>query len=289
MKRCCNCKTSFQGVSSWQCPSCGYQPQIINGFPAFAPDLAEFSEGFEQRIFGEMVEVEAESFWFRARNQLIFWALRKYFPHAQSFLEVGCGTAFVLSGVEREFPHLKLKGSEIFSHGLTFASERLANAELFQMDARDIPFDQELDVIGAFDVIEHIPEDTLVLSELYRATKQGIVLTVPQHPWLWSQADDYVHHVRRYRAQELRAKVKSAGFRVTCMTSFVSLLLPVMLASRLRQQRVREDYDLSGELKINPLLNRSLEVIMSIERKLIQAGISFPAGGSLLMVAHKLT
>ena len=39
--------------------------------------------------------------------------------------------------------------------------------------------------IGAFDVLEHIQEDTAVLPQLFQATRPGggIMLTVPQHPY----------------------------------------------------------------------------------------------------------
>jgi len=36
--------------------------------------------------------VEWRHFWFAARNELIAWALSRFFPEARSFLEVGCGT-----------------------------------------------------------------------------------------------------------------------------------------------------------------------------------------------------
>ena len=73
----------------------------------------------------------------------------------------------MLSGVTDAFPHLALHGSEIYHAWLHFASKRLANAILFQMDARKISFVDEFDVIGLFDVLEHIREDRLVLSEMY--------------------------------------------------------------------------------------------------------------------------
>ena len=40
--------------------------------------------------------------WFRARNQLIVFTIRRYFPDARSFLKgPGCGTGFVLKGLHR--------------------------------------------------------------------------------------------------------------------------------------------------------------------------------------------
>ena len=104
-----------------------------------------------------------------------------------------------------------------------------------QMDARNIPFVDEFDAIGAFDVLEHIEEDEQVLAQMHDALNHAdvVLLTVPQHAWLWSLVDDYSCHVRRYSAKELHGKVRVAGFEILLSTSFVSSLLPIMLASRL--------------------------------------------------------
>jgi len=98
--------------------------------------------GFEAKFFAQLVEVETNNFWFRSRNRLIIWALQRYFPDARHFLEIGCGTGFVLSGIQQAFPNLTLYGSEIFTKGLEFAAQRLPNTQLFQMDARHIPFEK---------------------------------------------------------------------------------------------------------------------------------------------------
>jgi SAM-dependent methyltransferase len=289
MKVCSNCGKRFNSLE-WSCPDCSHVPKRAEGFLAFAPSLAQASEGFEAKAFTKLATLEAKNFWFISRNRLIVWALQHYFPEAKNFLEIGCGTGFVLSGIEQAFPKLTLYGSEIFIVGLNFAAQRLSKTELFQMDARQIPFENEFDVIGAFDVLEHVKEDTTVLYEMYRTTQNsgGIVLTVPQHPWLWSQADDHAHHVRRYRAQELKTKVEDAGFKVVRMSSFVSLLLPLMLLSRFQQRQPKPDYDGASELRISGWMNAILENILNLERILIQLGISFPVGGSLVLIAKKL-
>ncbi len=287
MKVCPSCKHSFEG--RFICPHCYSRPPILNDFIAFAPELAEVSEGFEADFFHQLVELEATSFWFRSRNLLILWALSKYFNQANKFLEIGCGTGFVLSGIEQKFPYLDLYGSEIFTAGLSYAAHRLNQAQLFQMDARNIPFLEEFDVIAAFDVLEHIQEDVIVLQQMYKATKYGggIILTVPQHPWLWSQADDYAHHVRRYRSKELKEKIRKAGFQCIRTASFVSLILPLMIISRILNRQHREDFDPTQEHQVSGLLNIVLEKVLTFERRIIRLGFSFPAGGSLLLIAQK--
>ena len=250
--------------------------------------MAAGSPGYDASYFAQLVEFENCHFWFRSRNALIVWAIRRYFPQFQSFLDVGCGTGFVMAGLMSAFPSAALTGSEIFSVGLQIAAERVPTADFVQMDATKIPYDEAFDVVGAFDVIEHIEADELVLSQMRQALKPGggLLITVPQHPWLWSASDTYSHHVRRYRAEELATKVRRAGFNILRSTSFVSMLLPAMVVSRLRSNNVKE-FDPSREFKLNGAINKILGTAMAIERLLIQFGISLPAGGSRLLVAQK--
>lgn len=288
MKRCMSCSALFAG-ESWRCPSCGHAPGIVAGFPALAPELAHGGAGFEPGAYAELARLESDNFWFRARNHLIIWALRRHVRHMRRFLEIGCGTGYVLSGVARAFPGITMTGSEVFSVGLPFAASRLDRAELLQMDARRMPYVEEFDVIGAFDVLEHIEEDDAVLSQMLQALRPGgtAIITVPQHPWLWSRQDEYAHHVRRYRVGELREKVQRAGFQVRYATSFVTLLLPAMLVSRMLRRRDGPGGDPLGELRLPAVIDRPFGWIMHLERMGMRLGIRFPVGGSLLLVAGK--
>lgn len=288
MKLCFACGRAFAGGESWECPQCNEQPVVRDGIVRFVEDPPGTEAGFKPEFFARLAGFEANHFWFRARNRLLQWALRHYFPEAKIFFEIGCGTGFVLKGLQETMPHLRLAGSEIFASGLRFARERLPRVDLYQMDARQIPFANEFDVIGAFDVLEHIVEDEAVLGQIFKATRPGggILVTVPQHPFLWSANDEYSMHQRRYRRAELRRKVERAGFRVQSITSFVALLLPFMVFSRLTKQR-GSDFNLWEEFQISRLLNAIFEIILTVERALIKAGISFPAGGSLLLVGSK--
>ena len=204
-----------------------------------------------------------------------------------NFLEVGCGTGFVISGIAKAFPALELEGSEYFEDGLEFARQRLPNCRFRQLDATAMAEKNAYDCIGSFDVIEHIDADECVLSNFNQALRHGgfLLLTVPQHPWLWSSADDYAHHVRRYTVQELRRKVLHAGFQIEYCTSFVCLLLPLMVLQRLSSRN--PNYNPDDEFKISPILNSALYLVMQLEFTLLRLGLRFPAGGSLLLLARK--
>ena len=246
--------------------------------------------GFKTHYFKELAELEAKNFWFCSRNQVIIWALHKYSSELTSFLEIGCGTGFVISGIAKQFSKTRLLGSEYFEEGLIYARQRLPTAEFMQMDALCIPYESELDGIGAFDVLEHIEEDEIVLQQIFKALKPGgiVLVTVPQHRWLWSAVDQYACHVRRYAANELYAKVCLAGFEIVRSTSFVSLLLPAMYLSRL-WQRNKTDMsidDVAG-LRVNPVINKIFEWFLRFELALIRVGVYLPFGGSRLLVARK--
>jgi SAM-dependent methyltransferase len=160
-----------------------------------------------------------------------------------------------------------------------------------QMDARSIPFENEFDVIGAFDVLEHIKEDEKVLAQMCMALKpEGLMLlTVPQHAWLWSPIDEYAFHERHYAAPDLHQKIEAAGFRVIRSTSFVTTLLPAMMISRFLQKKVSDKkFDATAELKISPWLNALFSRLLGAELALIKRGFNFPVGGSRLVVARKI-
>lgn len=292
MRRCLHCgELSTNASHAAPCPKCAAVIPTEEGFPCYAPALAHTSPGFQPEHFAYLASVEDRNFWFRARNELIVHVLRKYFPHARNMLEIGCGTGYVLRGVTQALPNLRTSGSEIFLEGLAFAAQRMPRADLFQMDARNIPYTDEFDLIGAFDVIEHIQEDAQVLREIHRALKPngGAVFTVPQHPALWSIQDERACHVRRYRRRELTGKLEQAGFQIVFSSSFVTLLLPLLALSRRSRRKAPAEAAAGAEFNLPPAANALLYQILHAEQLMIRAGMRFPIGGTRLVAAIKAT
>jgi len=245
------------------------------------------SEPFPIESFDQLAEAEAGHWWFRARNRLLLWVLQRKVKTFNRFLEIGCGTGFVLNGIRSAFPNAELAGSEYFEEGLVHARRRIPTATFTQLDACEMSEKECYDAIGAFDVIEHIERDELVLTNLFNALRPGgyLLLTVPQHQWLWSIVDEHACHVRRYSQTELKDKVLAAGLKPLYVTSFVSLLVPLMYLSRLRARQ--DNHDPMSEFKIPGWMNWVLEQVMRVEHLLLKLKIRFPIGGSLLMLARK--
>jgi 2-polyprenyl-3-methyl-5-hydroxy-6-metoxy-1,4-benzoquinol methylase len=264
----------------------------IDGIPCYAPELALGGEDYPTEFYDQLCRLEETHFWFRARNRIILREFRSRLGHLRCprVLEIGCGTGYVLQGLAAQSAY-QLTGAELHVAGLRHARRRLPLVEFVQVDARELPYQEAFDAVGAFDVIEHIDEDERVLTCIHRALKpDGIVfLTVPQHEWLWSAVDEQARHKRRYERAPLLAKLAVTGFQVLRATSFVTALLPVLWASR-RAKREGSTSEIDwSELEIARPANAFCSAAMRLDEILIAAGVSLPIGGSLLAVARKKT
>ncbi|OHB69704.1 MAG: hypothetical protein A2W23_10265 [Planctomycetes bacterium RBG_16_43_13] len=208
------------------------------------------------------------------------------------FFEIGCGTGTFLRTISSSDSSLVLLGSEIYLRGLRSAILQCPNVEFIQLDATAIPFESEFDAIGSFDVIEHIDDDIAVLRGIQQALKPGgrLILTVPQHQFMWGNLDEFLHHRRRYSREDLLNKIESAGMQVNYVTSFVFMLFPLMLVSRLIYRKRKEQAtvaEFNQQVRFNPIINRIFDWIMRIDEAMIARRWSLPWGGTLLVVAQK--
>ena len=100
-----------------------------------------------------------------------------------------------------------------------------AKAQVVVGDALALPYpDGSFDTVIASEILEHIPDDDGVISELIRVLRPGGTLAVTVPRWLpericWLLSDDYHAneggHIRIYKADELRAKLIAGGLRFT--------------------------------------------------------------------------
>jgi SAM-dependent methyltransferase len=287
--RICPACSSNRVTRQWHCDACGYAAETTDGIPVLAPAMAQSTSHDAEYEYSDLANAETRHFWFIARANLIAWAVRRYFPTAGSFLDVGCGTGGIERAMRRCMPGLSLVAGDVQLSGLRLAKARLSEQEFVQFDIRSLPYESEFSITGAFDVLEHLDDDEAALVQMYKATQPGggLVVTVPQHQRLWSAVDTFSHHRRRYSRADLVRKIESAGFRLKRTTSFMTFVLPLMAATRLRKRSVA-DLDPVAELSIGETSNSALGAVCRLESTLIRAGISWPVGGSLLAVAERL-
>jgi SAM-dependent methyltransferase len=289
LKVCPSCKSMVDAL--WRCETCSWSAKTSSaGILSFTDKFHEPTQSYDPSWYQELAKLEVGNFWFEARNTELRYFLRKYCPQSEAnYLEIGCGSGFVLGMIRKTYPNWNMIGSEAFAEGLQVTQSRVPNVTFAQLDAQNIPFENEFDVIGAFDVIEHIEDDQLVLNELFKSLKQNglLFITVPQHMFLWSDYDEVSCHFRRYSYSELKTKFSKTGFEIVDSTSFTSLLMPLMLLSRIFKKGKSKKVDVLSELRIPPVLNKVLTLIMKAEYSLLKLGFRWPFGGSRLIVVRR--
>ncbi len=254
---------------------------------------------YDPTLFGHVAAVEERHFWFRARRKAIeVLAGQIVAPLKPGYrvLEVGCGTGGVLRVLEECCRGGTVVGMDPFAEGLRQARRR-APSLLVQADIHDPPFGEPFDLIGVFDVLEHVPDDLAALRTLSRMLAPGgaLLLTVPAHPSLWSYFDEASRHARRYLLGDVRERLELAGFEIEYLSHFMASIFPLLWLGRrlsaLLDRRRRRSRSASGlaraELKIVPGLNPALAAILSQEARLIARRWRLPIGTSLVALARK--
>jgi SAM-dependent methyltransferase len=255
------------------------------------------SGGYDPAYYEALAAVEDRHFWFRARNrilQTIIEQVSRGWPPGFRTLEVGCGTGNVLRVLDRACPTGKVIGMDLLREGLQVARTRTRGA-LVQGDVAWAPFRVPFQLIGMFDALEHVEDDTGALREVSTLLDRNgaLVLTVPAHQFLWSSFDEASHHCRRYSLADLRRKLEATGYRVEYATQYMAPLFPLLWTTRRvaaivgsrADHRARFEY----ELKIVPVMNEALRRLLELETKIIARRLTLPFGTSLVAVARRTT
>ncbi len=234
-------------------------------------------------------ELEETSFWFLHRNAVVLDTIERW-PPPGVLVDVGGGNGFVTRALVRAGWQVILL--EPGRDGARHARERGIDPVVCAPweEAGFLP--ETLGAVGLFDVLEHVAEEGAFLRSLGIALVPGgrLYVTVPAHPWLWSQADAHAGHFRRYTCQSLSDRLAEAGFTVEWVTHcFSFLVLPILLGRRLSPGRMR---DLNAraleEHRPQGRLTRAvLSALCRSERALLARGLVLPAGSTVLAVAKK--
>jgi SAM-dependent methyltransferase len=103
----------------------------------------------------------------------------------RTFLDAGCGEGFVARRILDAVPDITLTGCDVSGAALEIAASTNVGARFVAGSIVDLPFpDRSFDVVGCFEVLEHLPDDLprRALSELARVSRRAVVLSVPHEP-----------------------------------------------------------------------------------------------------------
>jgi SAM-dependent methyltransferase len=237
----------------------------------------------ERVVYQQMAELDDRHWWYRARRKILADLIRREanLPPNARILEIGCGTGHNLAMLSG-FGHVD--GLELDDEAAALSEKRLGRGILRSPLPELDGVTDDYDLIGAFDVIEHIDDDRAALDAIATKLKPGgkFIMTVPAHPWMWTAHDVANHHKRRYSKRSLRALVQGSPLKLDRIGYFNSLLFPVAVAERALSKLRGKD---NGDVSLPPKpLNAALEAVFGSERYLV-GRLPLPPGLSLFAVA----
>jgi SAM-dependent methyltransferase len=243
--------------------------------------------------YKEYYDLERQHWWFVAREKIISNYLKKIIDdkilnHPElKILNVGCGPG-------RSSQYLSSFGEvtsiEYDKDCCEFASER-TGLQIINGSITELPFQDEMfDLVCAFDVIEHVENDQLAVSEMKRvAKKEGVIfITVPTFMSLWSHHDVINHHFRRYKLSQIEKlfEIQKNGNEIFSsyfnFFLFLGIYLIRIISNFLKFGKKRPGSGSDFETFKPGFLNNILFNIMYFESKFINKNIKFPFGVSLL-------
>lgn len=173
--------------------------------------------------------LEANSFWFRHRNNIISTAIGNFSP-GSTFFDIGGGTGFVTKHLQDQGVDTVLV--EPSEAGAIHAKSRGVR-QVVCSTLEDAGFKaRSIESCGLFDVVEHIEHDVQFLAEInhYLSDSGYAYFTVPAYNFLWSYEDDYAGHFRRYTLTSFEQVLLKAGMKVVYSTYIFSFLpIPVFI------------------------------------------------------------
>jgi len=240
----------------------------------------------ERKVYDQMAKLDSQHWWFTARRRILDGVIERVVqpPKDARILELGAGTGHNLAMLSR---FGRVEASELDPVARELASERLGRPvlEAALPDLSMFPAGS-YDMVALLDVLEHVPDDKASLRAIYDLLKPGaaLLLTVPINPWMWSAHDVAHHHHRRYRKREIRELAVASGYEIDLLSPFNSLLFPPIAVVRLLGKMTGKDD--SDDAMPSPLVNRTLDTLFGLERKLI-GRVPMPFGVSLVAVLRR--
>lgn len=243
--------------------------------------------------FANIAALEDSFWWFRGMRRILFQLLD---PLAAArpldlVLEAGCGTAHLSLALAERY-RWRMVPLDLAPEGLAYA-RTLGATRLVQANIASLPFPTgAFDAVLSMDVIVHFPrgEEHTAFLELARVLKPGglAIIRVSALDILRSRHSAFAHERQRFTRSRLLQNATAAGLRPLRSTYLNSLLSPLAFAKfRLYEPWLKTPPE-SGVQPFPPWLDSLFYRTLELEARILGAGINFPAGQSLLLIAQKL-
>ncbi|MDD5623339.1 MAG: class I SAM-dependent methyltransferase [Candidatus Peribacteraceae bacterium] len=178
--------------------------------------------------------LEEHHWWFAGRRAILRVLLEELLPPDGTHLliDVGCGTGGITAALS---PAYRCIGIDPIPEAIAQAQRRFPTSTYRVGYApKDVPEMREADGVLLMDVLEHLPDDFRVVSEILAAMKPGalLFLMAPADLSLWGQHDRGFNHERRYDLPRLRRLWQGLPVEELLASSCNTRLYPLAKAAR---------------------------------------------------------
>lgn len=247
----------------------------------------------DKNYYNQYFNFERNHWWFKVRNKILLNLIRKNNKiHSPQILNIGAATGYSSELLEKSGMVTSVEHDPETCRYV----KSVLDIDMIQASILALPFnDNCFDVVCAFDVIEHIDDPHTALNEMMRVCRNEglVVISLPAFQFLWSEHDEINHHFKRYRLWEVKRMFaeKPAKRLYTGYFNFF-LFFPIALVrlmSRIFRSKKKEKKQMKSDFERfnNGFLNRILYFIFNIETYLINIGVRFFTGVSLVAVYRK--
>jgi SAM-dependent methyltransferase len=225
----------------------------------------------------ELLQSE-QSWWYRGRAHVVSAALaRAKVQPVENALDFGAG----YGGMSE---HLAEHARNVFAFEPHADARAMAEKRAYKAvlaNENDV-FARRWDLVGLFDVVEHIEDDRAFLTRLRGSLgDRGLLaITVPAFQFLWSSHDVNLHHFRRYTRTTLAQVLDETGYEIAYMSYWnAALFIPAALMRMIGR---------SGESGLGlPGIIDSTFFGLVMSETVISRVLRLPFGTGLVAIARK--
>ncbi len=248
----------------------------------------------DKQYYKDYYKLEREHWWFTARKEILEDLIRRKINPTIPLKILNIGTATGAGTLMlQEFGNVT--SIEYDEDCCKFLNEQLQIktqvGSITELDFENNSFD----LVCAFDVIEHVENDSLATAEMLRVCKKDgyVFATVPAFMLLWSEHDVVNHHCRRYKINQFRNLFKVADSNIVFKSYFnffffipiasIRILLWPFQKNKLKETTAKSDF---SRFNADGIFNKICFRIFLLEKTLLKF-IKFPFGVSICLMIKK--